>query len=500
MNNRLDLDQQRKIGEIKRRVNRQRTWFSIATLVCMVGISGTYTWLVRPMLRQSTAGSARQLLLMGDVVVAILMIAPIVAIIFLLMTGRLRVLLQPDRVTYYVPLDAAASAPSGPQTDPSQETMLLSWLFLYGGTIIGFMLIFGLEQFVETTWPAIPSWVPRVGIAVPMIILIALLNLGRAWLARSSTVTTDQFWKWAAASLRQFVPSVVLLALLGLMAVLILSGLLPENLSESILAALRAASRWLARNALVGLVALVAVMVAFSLFVPWYVEVALKQGHYDQALRRLNRLGFLLGRPEAKLFFQGSILLFAGQNAEAERLLDESARRDSSPDHSAFVLENRGYARLRQEKYELAQQDFETAIRLRPEGHGAYSGLAEVLLWQGKDARHAVELAEHALSNLERLVVARRVSAERRAEYWSVKAWALALAGIQVDADRALQTAFQLARQDYIPVLALIYYRASRVYRLREDRGKAREMLQRAQSLDPTGHAGSLAARALKTG
>jgi tetratricopeptide (TPR) repeat protein len=112
--------------------------------------------------------------------------------------------------------------------------------------------------------------------------------------------------------------------------------------------------------------------------------------------------------------------------------------------------------------------------------------------------RHALELVEKALANHARSDTARRASGEREAEYWSVKAWALALGGNRSEADEALASAFRLAHRDYVPVLALIHVRAGRVYSLRGDQTRAKENFQKAVELDPEGYAGNSARDALK--
>jgi tetratricopeptide (TPR) repeat protein len=231
---------------------------------------------------------------------------------------------------------------------------------------------------------------------------------------------------------------------------------------------------------------------------------ALSRANYSAALRRVRLLRRFQPRSPLFLFLHGTVLLFAGHHAEAEKLLRESlAEGQNNPSLAKAqgnALENLGYALLEQQRYGEAIQAFEGSIEIIPESAGPYSGLAEVYLRQGIKPERALELMEKALEHKLRSRQTRRTDLYRLGKMWGNHAWALAMLGQHTKAAESLDHAFSEANQNHKPGLAGLYYRAGQTMRLRGAQATATEYLERAREIDPQGTAGNLAARALTEG
>lgn len=109
--------------------------------------------------------------------------------------------------------------------------------------------------------------------------------------------------------------------------------------------------------------------------------------------------------------------LVRGDTAKAEKSCS-AALMLNAREHDAYTL--RGYAYLIDHRFELAEADFQAALRLRPENHGDRAGYAQSLSGQGRfqeavaQYRKAVELAPD------------------KAPYWNGLCWARAGNGQQL--------------------------------------------------------------------
>jgi uncharacterized protein HemY len=251
----------------------------------------------------------------------------------------------------------------------------------------------------------------------------------------------------------------------------------------------------------IGFVAIIVVTLGAIWLPTRWIDGALCRADYDTALRRIQLLHRFRPRSPHLLFIHGTVLLFAGRHAEAEKSLRDSLVK--AQNNTAFAssqsetLENLGYALLEQQRYGESIQAFEGSIEINPESAGPYSGLAEVYLRQGIRPERALELMEKALEHKLRSYLARCTDQQRLGEMWGNHAWALAMLGRHTKASESLEHAFGEVSEKHKPRLAEVCYRAGQAMRLRGAKVAATEYFERACEMDPQGNAGSLAARAL---
>jgi tetratricopeptide (TPR) repeat protein len=206
-------------------------------------------------------------------------------------------------------------------------------------------------------------------------------------------------------------------------------------------------------------------------------------------------------RSPAFLFIHGTVLDFAGRHEEAVRVLRESLEegQKNTIASQGLALENLGYALLHLGRYDEATQAFEASSAIDPKRGGPYSGLAEVLLFQGIRPDRALELAEQARQYKCASASNRALDRYMLGEMWANCAWAQAMLG-RYEALESLERAFREGDHNFKPVLAGIHYRAAHVFHARGERGAVAEHLGKAVQIDPRGMYGVLAAQALERG
>ncbi len=370
---------------------------------------------------------------------------------------------------------------------------------------LGLVLLLGLawlllalmapgQTLIRRLWPGAPDW---AGVVILLVVFWAAVPLGQRFWARLRSQPPDP-----GASLVRDVTSSLVRALGALVPAAILLSLLSRGAEVA---------RSVAGNpatfgvfVLVGGLALVMLVPMVAALLPSYwVFAAVRRADYDGALRRVAFLQRFQPRSASSLFMQGTVLDYAGRHAEADRILDESlaeGQRQATPEAQAVALENRGYSALKQGRLEEARRAFEGSIRVRPEGSGPYSGLAEIYLRQGTDAERALSLVEKALGNKRSSLIMRCVDGYRWAEFRANKAWALAAAGRAEEARQALGAAWKKAPKSFRAEMAMLHYRSAQVERLLGNHAKAVDHLRSARGADPNGAAGRLAAEALAQG
>lgn len=345
---------------------------------------------------------------------------------------------------------------------------------------------------VRRLWPAMP---PFAILMVAIVVLMPLFALSQ----RFGTAVE----KGETLSLRQFVTG----TLQGLMTIVV-AGLVVAGLWL----VLTYGQEWFGRmfdSPLAGsVVMLLLIFVGMPLVlmgVPMlaflWVLGPIRRTDYDQALARVRTLRKTQPHSPMFLFLEASTLMYAGRWQEAETVMAQSlteGQQTVPPAAQASALENHGFILMGQQRYDEARGAFVGSIQVRPEGSGAYSGLAEVYLRQGIEAEQALELTERALHNKAARLDTRLVDRWRWAEYHGNRAWALAMLKRHAEAEDALRTAASHAPKQFRGELAMYHFRAAQVARLRGDRAAAADHLAQARTLDPNGAAGRLAASTLE--
>jgi tetratricopeptide (TPR) repeat protein len=241
--------------------------------------------------------------------------------------------------------------------------------------------------------------------------------------------------------------------------------------------------------------AVMGVMAGIFWFPFAYVMNALKQGNYDRALQRVERMKRFLGRTNPMLLFvEGTVLLFAGRYGEAEEILRSSLATGQNDtmltDSQTVTLENLGWALLGLGRYDEAIAALEGAIKTRPEGTDSYNGLAQVYLTLGNNPQRALELTDRAVTNKRK-----RMHADRHVwgEILANRAWALAQLGRHDEAEHVLDQAFREADHGFKASLAGLHYRAAQLKRLQGKDAEVVKHLTQAQQIDPNGAFGKRA-------
>jgi tetratricopeptide (TPR) repeat protein len=229
----------------------------------------------------------------------------------------------------------------------------------------------------------------------------------------------------------------------------------------------------------------------------WAAYKSLKQGEYDLALRRLDRIAWFCKRAPL-LFLKGTVLMFAGRSAEAETTLRASLVGETSVVHKSLVLVNLGYTLLDESRYNEAKQALEEAIQLRPDGAVAYSTLAEVYLRQGIEPQKALDLLDKGIEHKRNSDRQLTIDLHILGYLYANRAWALVLLGHPAQADEALDEARKYSAVDIKPGAAGVHYRIGRVLLAERRNTEAAEEFRQAREIDPKGICATLSEAALR--
>ncbi|MCP4536311.1 MAG: tetratricopeptide repeat protein [Chloroflexi bacterium] len=243
-----------------------------------------------------------------------------------------------------------------------------------------------------------------------------------------------------------------------------------------------------------GLLSMTYLMVPFL-----WVLAALKRGDYEKAIRRSRWMEQVHAFRGAFLNLDGFALFLAGRYEKAQQLLQDSIRttRRELAAGGADGLDNIGCVLTAQGQYDEAIKMFEGTIEISPKHVGAYNDLAQVYLFQGIEPQRALELTERALKNYNASFWYRWLERFNFGAIWASRAWALALLDRHSEAAEALEQAFTGTDRSFVPEFAGVHFRAGQTELLRGDHAQAVEHWEQACQLDPQGHYGGLAAKAL---
>ena len=219
---------------------------------------------------------------------------------------------------------------------------------------------------------------------------------------------------------------------------------------------------------------------------------ALHAGDYEKALRRLALMQRLPFRSATLLFTTGTVLMFAGQNREAEEVFRRCLGRRLTAAGRSLVLVNLGYVLLGEKRYEEARQVYEEAIRLRPEGAVAYSSLAEVYLQQAIEPEKALQLLDRGITLKQSSAEQRKVDEHIFGYLFSNRAWALFQLGRDPEASEALEQARAFTTLRMKPGAAGVHYHMARALMAGGRRAEAAEHLRQVKQIDPHGRYAAL--------
>jgi len=249
---------------------------------------------------------------------------------------------------------------------------------------------------------------------------------------------------------------------------------------------------------ILGLLAFYGVLWANAMLPHQWALAPLARADYDAALRRVDLL--LRLRPQNIQFksLRGFILLTGARAREAEAVLrDLLANPQTHFQTLSAAACNTGYALMAQERFDEALPFLEAAIRMQPEYGTLYSAVASYYVRQKLNPERALEFMGRAIELTPR-PKGRGLARYTWASLLGSQAVAAAMAGEDRIADESLNMAFADADKRFIPGVASLHYDAGRVAQMRGDLAGARSHFERAVALDPRGHGGWMAERALR--
>jgi tetratricopeptide (TPR) repeat protein len=344
--------------------------------------------------------------------------------------------------------------------------------------------------------PSLPGLEWLLALAVWAVPVVTVLLVG--WLlVRRGALRIRITPSGLRASLLRALGGLVVLALLALVVVPII-GLIGWLFPLVEANALLQVAAFLAVFAL-GL-ALVGLVMLAQLLVPLLWALApLKRGDYATAVRRARLMEQVHTSPSVFQHLGGLALFLAGRYEEARAELEEgirSIRREVAAGGGAGV-DGVGCVLAAQGRYDEAIRTFEAALAMSPKDPCPCNDLANALLERGGAPERALELTDRGLGLFRASLPHRLLERYVHGHLWANRAWALAQLGRASEAAQALKQALAVADRSFVPELAGVLYCAGRTDLAGGDRVRAAEHLGRACQLDPVGHYGRLAARAL---
>jgi tetratricopeptide (TPR) repeat protein len=226
----------------------------------------------------------------------------------------------------------------------------------------------------------------------------------------------------------------------------------------------------------------------------------LLQADYEGALARADLV--IRWFQESPLFYfaRGTVLLFAGRLAESEQSFRTSLEKAQMKAGAIQILAlaNLGHVLLDLGRFREAADAFEACTKVYPRYAAAHSGLAEVLLRQGKEPQRALLLIDNALKLKQDNPRARNVDRHSTAYMWADRALALAMLGRMDDAAAALVMADDAGDPAFLPGLAGAAWRCGLAFLQMNKVDVAIEQFRNATVIDPCGLYGRRSAAALQ--
>lgn len=341
--------------------------------------------------------------------------------------------------------------------------------------------VYAARWAVNRFWPDAPDWIPSL---LPFAVLLFLLPL------LSSPIPTQNAHQKRKIKPQDLLSKLLLSALIILPTVLLLiaTDLRSNKTSPSIL--------------IIGIPFLaIGGYFAYAMLPFLWALSALKRGNYAVAIQRCELLEQWHVMRGMFLNLRGYALFLSGQYAIAEQVLRDSilATRKELGAGGSDGLDNIGCVLTAQGQYDEAIKLFKGAIEISPLQVAPYVDLGMAYLLQGIEPEQTLELSKRAIENFQRSLLSRLLERYNLATAHANRAWALALLGRQSEAASTLREAFAQAEPNFVPEMAGLHLRAGYVERLNGNEVKAREHWRTALQLDPNGHYGKMATRALSS-
>jgi tetratricopeptide (TPR) repeat protein len=361
---------------------------------------------------------------------------------------------------------AAAGDLAARQAEIRRQSRALWWqvpLFLVGFPFLVEAVRLGHEHLWDA-WPGLPQWVSWAAVLAPVVAIGALL--ARLWFRKRARLGwMPGGWIWV----------VLLAAVLGF----VLPRLsVPHRLVTAIFVLVWCAFLlpflWRRRDLLA---ARLTIKLAYS-------------GEYDRALRRL-RWASLGGRTPYMLYLEGWIQYLAGRGAEAEWCLRAALDKDKTgrPRWRGPLQACLGSVLLDLGRDEEARACLESALAADPRRCYGATGMAELLLRQGKEPEKALALVEQAMKV--------DASPAAQSENAATKAWALAVLGRQPEMDEAIAAALRTLDAAPKVVAASVHGQIGRALVAAQRVPEAIRHFQMACQADPDGQHGAEARQEL---
>jgi tetratricopeptide (TPR) repeat protein len=221
------------------------------------------------------------------------------------------------------------------------------------------------------------------------------------------------------------------------------------------------------------------------LIIWWFVDLKVRRGEYDAALRRLHRFAWMTPRVH-RLHHRGLILVLSGRDAEAIPLYCEAI--DLARAGFRCPIERLysclGHAMTSVGRYEEAAGWLQQAIVVGDKTGNAHNGLAQCYLRSGDNAAKALGYAEQAIE-----IARKRKLARVCPIYYADHAHALAMVGKVSEARETLARALPSPREN-VASRAALEWNCGKALQALGQVAEARERFQAGATLDPRGKYG----------
>jgi tetratricopeptide (TPR) repeat protein len=392
--------------------------------------------------------------------------------------------------------ESGGTKATSPQNSSSIEDIkgsgwLIVWLMSIAGVSLWIILGWsgGITNLMRLVWPSVPDLVVAT-VILSLIILLVMGALGLIVIVGQfrQDSTALQWQDWRGLGQRSFK-----LYGLPILAVLLITTILALFFSSIISSDFFGMVIYLIIGGSILFLGFTSVSNPDRGF--FWVFLAIKQGNYDSALRRIAFLHQLTPNMSTWLWLRATTLQMSGRLVEAEQLLARNIDliQTSYNQFQSNYLNLLGEILMFQGRYDEALIVLEKESKLRKDGYDVYNNIATLYLRQGINLQRALELATKAIENKEAAIKKDKSEVKKFGDIidWGEilgnQAWALAELGQYEQAEQILDKAFTLVSPTYAFGLAALYYRTGEVSWVYQDYTEAAKNFQLAIESDPQG-------------
>jgi len=227
-----------------------------------------------------------------------------------------------------------------------------------------------------------------------------------------------------------------------------------------------------------------------------------RRGDYEAALQATEGLRFRGEVTSQYCYFRGANLALLGRLDEAEVWLRRNIEMQKGTEKRllAVAYTTLGQVLLQAERYDEARKCFETSMQYFPGRGSGYRSMAEMYLLRGDNPAEALRWAELAV---EREKADRGMTTEIRklnlGEDLATLAWSTAAATHdRSEVTRLVSEAVDSVGTSNVQSTALVQYQSGRAYTEVGDTQASTKHYQEAARIDPQGHWGRAARKALE--